>query len=175
MKTILIAAISVNGKIEEVSGQKSLDWTSEEDRRFFVSKTKEIGTVIVGRKTFDTIGKPLKNRRLIIMSRSEAAHTHPSPDSLSPVEYSNLPPEALLKKLEDENVASVAICGGGNIYTAFLAAGLVDEIFLTVEPYLFRGGMSLIFEGNYDSTKLELLDVSKLGTQTVLLHYRVIR
>ncbi len=41
MKIILIAAISGNGMIAEREGQSSLDWTSKEDTKFFVEKTKE--------------------------------------------------------------------------------------------------------------------------------------
>lgn len=69
MKIILIAAISADGKIAERPDQTSLDWTSKEDTKFFVEKTKEAGVVVMGARTYATIGKPLKGRRLIVLSR----------------------------------------------------------------------------------------------------------
>lgn len=73
MKIILIAAISVDGKIAEHPDQISLDWTSKEDTKFFVEKTKEAGVVVMGARTFATIGKPLKGRRVIVLTREVAA------------------------------------------------------------------------------------------------------
>src|SRR3989338_2700224 len=69
MKTFLIAAISANGMIAQTADQTSTDWTSKEDLAFFVTKTKEARAMIMGRKTFETIGRPLKNRLVVVMTR----------------------------------------------------------------------------------------------------------
>jgi riboflavin biosynthesis pyrimidine reductase len=56
----------------------------------------------------------------------------------------------------------------------FLAAGLVDEIWLTVEPLLFGGGTPLL-AARVD-VRLELLASEKLNAAgTLLLRYRVVR
>ena len=68
MKISLLAAVSVDGFIAESSDQLA-DWTSKEDKRSFVSKTKDAGVWVMGRKTYETIGKPLPGRLNVIMTR----------------------------------------------------------------------------------------------------------
>jgi dihydrofolate reductase len=174
MNVWLIAAISADGKIAQAADQSSLDWTSKEDTRFFIDKTKEAGVVIMGRKTFDTIGKPLKGRRIVVMTRA------PSPllfkEGLGvvtdgTVEYSNLSPRELLDQLAREGVETVAIAGGSSIYSQFLRDGLVTDVFLTIEPVLFGSGVALA--SGFDRINLRLEEVTRLGDQAVLLHYRV--
>ena len=69
IKVILIAAISADGKIAERTDQNSLDWTSKEDTRFFIERTKQAGALIMGRKTFESIGKPLPGRINLILTK----------------------------------------------------------------------------------------------------------
>lgn len=168
MIVTLIAAMSADGFIAQSGDQSSLDWTSKEDTRFFVEKTKEIGTVVMGRKTFGTIGRALPGRRTIVMS----AKGRPE-DAPEGVEYSAEAPNTLVARLAEEGVGRVAICGGASVYAQFLTAGLVDELFLTVEPVLFGSGIPLAPEcGRID---LELMESRALGDRAVLHHYRANR
>lgn len=164
MKISLIAAISADGKIAERTDQSSLDWTSKEDKKFFIEKTKEAGTVIMGRKTFATIGKPLKGRRLIILTR-DTSKEKPMPG----VEFTSLEPVELIKKLAHEGCASIALGGGASVYGQFLEAGLVTDVYLTIEPMLFGEGVPLA--SGFSRQKLTLESVKQLNPQTVLLHY----
>ncbi len=166
MIVALIAAVSANGKISQYEGQTSLDWTSKEDLKFFVSKTKELGVVVMGRKTFDTIGKPLKDRRVIVLS------SQPAREAMDGVEFTSEAPEALVARLEKEGVEGVALAGGSSVYGQFLAAGLVHELYLTVEPVLFGAGVPLA--SGFDRVDLELIDTTPIGDQALLLHYRVV-
>lgn len=162
MIVTLIAAVSADGNIAQHAAQSSLDWTSKEDTRFFVEKTKEIGTVVMGRKTFETIGKPLSDRRTIVLS---------SGTGMDGVEWTGETPADLVARLETEGVTRLALCGGAAVYDAFLSAGLVDELYLTVEPVLFGGGVPLF---RHDARiNLTLLDTTRLGESAVLLHYHV--
>ncbi|MFC1787713.1 dihydrofolate reductase family protein [Patescibacteria group bacterium] len=166
MHITLIAAMSVDGKIAQSADQLSLDWTSKEDFQFFVEKTKELGTVIMGRKTWETIGRPLKDRRTIVMTRHKITET-----DLEGVEFTNEALQELIERLKAEEVETVALCGGASIYSLFLRQGLVDEMYLTVEPIMFGSGVPLA-EG-FDQIDLELIDSTLLGQQAVLLHYKV--
>lgn len=165
----LIAALSADGRIAQSENQNSTDWTSKEDLAFFVRKTKEIGTVVIGRRTFDTIGKPLKGRRMIVMTRKPRQSTFRDEDGS--VEYTNASPAELVAKLEKEGVKELAVCGGSQIYSSFLQAGLVNDLYLSVEPVLFGSGVA--FGEGYDRINMTLADVERLSAQTVLLHYRV--
>jgi len=70
MKTFIIAVLSADGFIAKNSGHLA-DWTSKDDKKFFVEMTKKAGVVIMGQNTFETIGRPLPNRLNIVYSRDK--------------------------------------------------------------------------------------------------------
>ena len=67
MKVILMLAMTVDGKIAR-STDHAADWTSKEDKKAFVEATKEAGAIIMGRNTFETIGRPLPGRLNLILT-----------------------------------------------------------------------------------------------------------
>jgi len=171
MNVILIAAISADGKIAQREGQTSLDWTSKEDTQFFVSKTKEVGVLIMGRKTFETIGKPLKGRRIIVMTRGESGKGLGISLETGTVEFTAESPREILFGLAQEGCHGVVIAGGSSIYSAFLKEGLVNDVYLTVEPVLFGDGVS--FVSGIVPIKMNLVEVIPLTQQTIVLHYYI--
>jgi dihydrofolate reductase len=162
MNVFIIAAISADGLIAKDSDEKSTAWTSKADKKFFSERTKKAGVVVMGRKTFDTIGKPLSERLNIVYSRQ------PSQPSQS-LRFTNKSPVGLIKELEKEGYEEVAICGGASIYTMFMKAGIVNKIYLTVESVMFGMGVRLF--NQEIKAKLKLERVKKLSTKTVLLEY----
>ncbi len=168
MKVFLIAAITIDGFIAQDEQQSPLKWSTKADLNFFISKSTEAGTVIMGRRTYDTFQRPLKGRNLIVW-------TH-APDEIAAVEgveASSEAPKDLIKRLEKEGVMAVAVSGGSGVYRHFLQAGVVDEVYLSIIPKAFGSGISL-FDAAVEQ-KLELLDSSVLEDgQTVLLHYKVV-
>lgn len=173
MNVWLIAAVSADGKIAQMPGQTSLDWTSKEDTRFFIDKTKEAGVVIMGRKTFDTIGKPLKGRRIVVMSREGGKVVRWEGGEVKEngtVEYTTLSPRELLDQLASQGVTTVALAGGSSIYSQFLHDGLVTNLYLTIEPHLFGSGVPLAT--GFERIDMRLIDVTRLGEKVVLLHYK---
>mgnify|MGYP002546252329 FL=1 len=74
-------------------------------------------------------------------------------------------------------VTRMGIVGGPKINTAFLEAGLPDEISLLVGSGIDgRGGMPAVFDGldqDHDVTGLKLMDVQKFDSDAVWLRYRV--
>ncbi len=167
MKVILYAAVSVDGKLAETAGQVSTDWTSEADYKWFVAQTKACGAVVMGRKTFATINRPLKERLLYVMTRSPEA-CEPVGDS---VIFTAMSPQEIVSDAGSRGYKTLALAGGSEIHTLFFEAVLVDEVNLTVEPVLFGHGVPLTSEQS--RVNLELLDVERLGEQAVLLHYKV--
>lgn len=173
MKIWLIAAMSADGKIAERIDQSSMDWTSAEDTQFFVEKTKEAGVVVMGRTTFATIGKGLKDRRVIVLTRTPPPYEGGGRGEVEGVEFTNESPTDLVKRLAGEGVETLALGGGASIYGQFLDAGLVDDVFLTLEPFLFGNGVPL--GEKFARVNLELVETRKLNARSVLLHYRVQR
>ena len=73
-------------------------------------------------------------------------------------------------------VERMGIVGGPKINTAFLEAGLLDEISLLVGAGIDgRGGMPAVFDGlamEHDVTALKLLDVKKFDSDAVWIRYQ---
>ncbi|GAA1608858.1 type 3 dihydrofolate reductase [Kribbella sancticallisti] len=101
MSVILIAAVGSNGVIGR---DNDLPWRIREDLRHFKELT--LGhTLVMGRKTYDSIGRPLPGRSTVVVTRQ--------PDwSAEGVEVAHTLDDAL--KFADGNDLYVA--GGGEIY-----------------------------------------------------------
>lgn len=157
----LIAVLSADGYIAR-RPDETVDWSSAEDKQLFVTLTKATGTIIIGSTTYKTLPSKLLGRRVIVYS-----HT-----SLEGVETTQEEPEALLRRLENEGVRAVAICGGASVYDAFLRTDLIHELHLVTEPLLFGTGIRLCYEPLH--TRLHLTEHRQLNTSgTVYSHYEV--
>jgi len=126
MKVIAIAAVSKNGVIGKGSG---LPWDIPEDMRFFRESTKG-QIVIMGRKTFESLGKPLPQRENAVITRNDDW----SP-SLSGAQRLSLFKDLKMsidhyKSLEKEfSGKDIFVIGGAQIYG--ISFDLIDELWLT--------------------------------------------
>ena len=170
MKTILIAALSANGKIAAEGGGSSLKWTSKEDTKYFVQRTKQAKNIIMGRKTFETINKPLKDRSLYVLTTHQKWLKKQQPG----IFFTNATPERLLKKMKDQGEKECCIAGGASIYQQFLNRSLINELHLTIEPILLKGGINLADHLEKDRP-LELINIKQLNPSTILLKYRLLK
>jgi dihydrofolate reductase len=166
MKTVLVAAVTADGFIGRDASHLA-DWTGKADKKLFVDVTKEAGIMVMGSRTFATIGRALPGRRTIVYTSNPQAITADG------VETTSEAPATLAKRLEQQGAHGLAICGGASIYQQFMAAGIVDELYLTVAPLLFGTGVPL-FSGELHA-QLQLLDTRQLDENTMLLHYKVAR
>jgi dihydrofolate reductase len=162
MKTVLIAAVTADGFIGR-SAEHLADWTGKADKKLFVEVTKQAGAMVMGSRTFATIGRALPGRRTIVYT------SRPESITAEGVETTSEPPAELVARLEREGASGLAICGGASIYGQFMAAGVVDELYLTIAPLVFGMGIPLFNEKLEIS--LQLLDFKQLDDDTILLHY----
>lgn len=169
MKVFIIAAMSADGFIGQEAGQSSLEWRSKADAKFFIERTKQAGVMVMGSTTYKTfrVRKAPPVRRLIVYT------SRPENISGENVETTDEKPADLIERLSREGLRELAVCGGAQINTLFLRSGLVDEIYLTVEPVLFGSGVPLFSEAL--GQKLRLLESRALAENTLLLHYDVVR
>lgn len=170
MEIFIIAAQTADGFIAKDVEQNSMNWTSGSDKKFFIEKTKKAGVVVMGRKTYETIGKPLPNRRNIVLSKNV---NNLKETEKTEVEIVSESPRELVERLEKEGEKGLAICGGASVYTSFLQAGVVNKIYLTIEPVVFGNGIKLFSSDNLEQ-KLELVSSTELGHNAILLEYNVI-
>ena len=84
--------------------------------------------VILGRRTFDEVGRPLPGRRNVVVTRQQREAPQVSPDGRTTLDFADSLEAALdLCRRRGEKV--VYICGGGQIYAAALP--LADEMLIT--------------------------------------------
>ncbi|HUT22133.1 MAG TPA: dihydrofolate reductase family protein [Candidatus Bipolaricaulota bacterium] len=171
MNITLMMAITADGKIAKDESHLA-DWTSVEDKKLFVEKTKEAGVIIMGRKTFETIGKPLPGRlNLVITSQAKEKQGQAIPGSL---EFTDLSPKEIIEELKNKGFKNAILGGGAAINSLFLEQNLIDEIMLTVEPKIFGSGLNL-FNNVKTDLNLRLLEIKKINENAVNLHYQVIK
>jgi dihydrofolate reductase len=165
MKLILLMAITLDGRTGK-DAMHFVDWTEQEDKKFFVQITKKAGVIIMGSRTFDTIGGPLPGRKNIILTRNP--QNRPCSENLV---FTNQTPSELLKHLQKEGFSEVVLAGGPTINTLFAREKLIDEIIVTVSPLIFGYGTSLFSEDI--AMELELKDVQKRGKGLIAITYAV--
>ena len=112
-----IAAMSENRVIG--AGNK-IPWHLPEDFKWFKKLTTG-NVVVMGRKTFESIGKPLPNRDTIVLSRS--GFRFPGVQTVSNLEAIDPSDPTLAGK-------DVFICGGAEIYAQALPC--CSDLFLTL-------------------------------------------
>lgn len=165
MKVILLMAVTADGMIAKDSNDL-VNWTGKADKKYFVQVTRKAGVMIMGSKTFDTIGKVLPGRKNIVMTRDEKRISE-NKDLI----FTSQTPKEILKDLQAKGFSSVALIGGAIVNTLFIKENLIDEIHITIVPIFFGQGLSLFRESL--EMHLELMDVIKINASHVLLKYRV--
>lgn len=120
---MILAAIAAMAANRVIGRDGDLPWSLPEDMKFFRDTTKG-HAMIMGRKTFESFGKPLPGRLHIVVTRQknwapEGAHVfHSISDA---VEFA----KTQTSQWGDE----VFIVGGGEIYREMM--DLTDRIYLT--------------------------------------------
>ncbi len=165
MKVILLMAVTADGMIARNS-MELIDWTGKADKKYFIHITRDAGAMIMGSKTFDTIGKVLPGRKNIVMTRDKT-RTNQGKDLI----FTNQTPKEIINELQAQGFDSVALIGGSVVNTLFMKENLIDEVHITIVPRLFGKGLSLFNE--ILDTQLELIDIQKIDQGHVLLKYRV--
>jgi dihydrofolate reductase len=120
MTVTIVVAIAENYAIGK---HNQLLWHMPADLKHFKQITSG-HTVIMGRKTYDSVGKPLPNRRNIIITRQDI--TIPGCEVVKSVD------EALALSVNEKEVF---IVGGAEIYK--LAMDKTDRVYLTIIHHLF--------------------------------------
>ncbi len=136
-----------------IGAANRIPWHLPEDFKWFKQTT--LGHVIVmGRKTFESIGKPLPNRATLVLSRSGAA----------------IPGVRTIVALSEIDLAretrEVFICGGAQVYEQALP--LCSDLYLTLVKRVVEGDVFFPrFEDRFVPAE-EILDCAEFK----IIHYR---
>lgn len=165
LKVTLMMAMTLDGKIGRDSDHFP-DWTGSADKKLFAARSRSAGAVIMGSRTFDTIGRPLPDRLNLIMTRNPDRRS-----SRENLRFTGDAPKKLLADLKAEGYREVILAGGARINTLFAEAGLIDEVVVTVSPLVFGTGLGLFAPGV--TMALALRSVERLDKDRVCLTYGV--
>lgn len=117
MTISIIVAASENNVI---GIENRLPWNLPADLQFFKNTTWGM-PIIMGRKTFESMGRPLKGRQNIVITRQKD-YSSPGITVVSSI-------EAAVKTAEEQEVNEIFITGGTEIFLQ--AFPLVNRIYLT--------------------------------------------
>ncbi len=132
MKKSIIVAIAWNGVIGRDGG---LPWHLPEDLRHF-KKTTMGHHVLMGRKTYESIGKPLKGRKFLVVSASgfelELAEDTPA-EAVTVIESL----ESAFGVAAERGETELMIAGGARVYEQVMDD--VDRLYVTRVDTTFEG------------------------------------
>jgi dihydrofolate reductase len=120
---VIIALIAALGRDRVIGREGNIPWHLSEDLRRFKRLTTG-HPLVMGRKTYTSLGKPLPNRRNIVLT----SQTLPGVETFRGIDEA-------LHALATEN--RVFIIGGGSVYAAILPRA--DELFLTLVDRAVEG------------------------------------
>ncbi len=128
MKIIIISAVAQNGVIGRSNGE--MPWHVKEEFQHF-KKTTLGFPIIMGRITFETLGKPLKNRLNVIIT-SQPDYTVPFDE----VRICRSLTDAI-ESVTKLNPEKIFIIGGGEVYKQSIT--IADEMIISVMHFNAEG------------------------------------
>lgn len=127
----MINVIAAIGQWGEMGKDNHLCWDRiDEDMRHF-SKVTAGSTVIMGRRTYESIGKPLKGRRNIVVS-----------SSLKPTDGIEVYP-SLSEAITQAGACNIYVIGGRSLYKEALP--LASRVYLTKVPQRLMTSLADVF------------------------------
>jgi len=172
MHITLAYVASVNGKITKGDSPDVHVWSSTEDREHFDKLRDEHDVIVIDRKTYETVRPTPEAGKLRVVFTSTPERFKEVPGQL---EFVNESPAGLVERLSKEGFKNVLLAGGARLSGSFLAAGLIDDIYVSIEPVLFGSGRPMITEPSLDIS-LQLQSLKQLNEKgTVLAYYKILK
>lgn len=127
MRVSILVAAAENGTIGR---DNKLPWHLPADLRRFKALTMG-HHLLMGRKTWESVGKPLAGRSIVVISRRRL--------KLPPGVQSATSPHDAVALARAAGDREPFLAGGAEIYRRSLADGLVDRVYLTRIHHTFAG------------------------------------
>lgn len=122
----MISLIFAMDRNRVIGKNNCMPWRIPEDLAYFKKKTLG-STVVMGRKTFESIGKPLKGRKNIILTRNKE-YTKDGCQTVTSI-------EKVMEEIGDGE--ETFIIGGAEIYSMFLP--YAEKLYITYIDHEFEG------------------------------------
>ena len=163
MKLILIMVMSLNGIVAFDENTDIRKYSSDEDHSFFLQRASQCDAAVMGRFSYNS-EIPCKRKYLL------SHHIKQEEIEDNSIIISGSADE-VYKKLKIDGNHEVALLGGPRTNSAFLSAGLVDEIYLTIEPVILGEGLTFSV-GELNSVWNMTNSIRLNDRGTIVLHYQ---
>jgi dihydrofolate reductase len=124
----MISLLVAMDRNQVIGANNDLPWHLPNDLKFFKEKTMG-NTIVMGRKTFDSIGRALPNRRNIVLSRNEID----LPDGVELIRDV----ETILDMNQSNPSEELFVIGGGGLFEQILP--YADRMYITLIDEDFDG------------------------------------
>ncbi len=167
-----IVVISLDGCLTR-HDRPGTAFASAADHGFFRSALESFDSSIAGRKTYEEGRASMLRARegprlqVTLTTTPEGFAADARPEHL---EFRNRGLAEVARELADRGRTRCAVLGGASLYREACAQGLLDELWITVEPVAFGEGVRM-FDRPVDFA-FELKSFEALSSQTLLLKYR---
>jgi dihydrofolate reductase len=153
---------------------EAIDWlrTSKDVQAIIAESWKGVDTMLVGRKTWEFSqkmggGPAMSGIKTFLFSRT----MREAPDGVELVSGDAV---AFVRELKAQPGGDIIVMGGGELGSALIEGGVVDEIGLNIHPVLLGGGTPA-FQPLARRVELELVETRALAEGCVLVRYRVVQ
>ena len=164
----MVMVMSMDGVVNRATEQHEpvSAWTSAEDKAHLMQITAASDATIMGHKSL----KEFPGTHNIVLTHDQTKWGNVS-ESLS---YFGGDPKDIITFAQNRGAKNILLLGGPITNTAFLEAGLVDEVQLTVEPKIFGQGRRLT-EGANLQAQFKVASSKILNSEgTMLLTYKAV-
>jgi dihydrofolate reductase len=174
MNITYVAVMSADGRITRGDDPNVHAWSSREDWHHFVQLRDQQDVVVIDRTTYETV-KPEPEPGLLRVVLTNHPALYASKQQPDQLEFVTSTPRALAKQLAARGKQRVLLAGGDAMSHDFFKAGLVDDVYISIEPLLFAAGKPMLASRQPLDTRLQLVDITHLNDAgTLLLHYTVV-
>lgn len=172
--TTLFIAMSLDGYIADCKG--GVGWlegqgNDHEDIDSYSEFVKNIDTILMGWNTYHQVVTELSPKEWIYNDFTTYVITHKVLTSSEKIQFKNINPVDLIKRLQEENGKGIWICGGADIVGQLINEDLIDCYHITIIPTLLGSGIRL-FESAKQEIKLKLLNTQSYNGMTDLIYTR---
>ncbi|MCU9949935.1 dihydrofolate reductase family protein [Pseudomonas solani] len=170
---IYYVAATLDGYIARPDG--SVDWLQpleqSGDDHGYGAFYDSIDGLLMGRGTYETVlamggAWPYPGKPCTVLTRAELEPAAPQ------VRIAHNTPAEALAELAEAGCKRVWLVGGGSLAGTCYAAGLIDELIVSVVPHLLGAGIQMFATGL--ERRLQLHEQRSFATGVVQLHYKLL-
>jgi dihydrofolate reductase len=166
-------AISLDGFL--AGPGESIDWLrySDESAKLMAASFEGVDAMLMGRKTFDFAqrmggGPPVKGVTTYVFSQTMKCMPPGARGELVSEDAAGF-----VGRLKNRSGGRILVMGGGELGSALIEAGLVDEIGFSIHPVLLGAGVPA-FRPFERRIELKLVEGRLIAPECVLVRYNVL-